>query len=210
MPAMRVDARQRSLRYWERNAGRYDKQIGLMERLFFADTRDWICGQATGDVLEIAIGTGLNLDHYPPEITLTGVEQSPAMPNIARARAARHPLQVDLREGDAHHLDYLDGSFDTVVCTFSLCEIPDVDKAIAEMYRVLRPGGKLLLADHVASTSLPLRVFQRLLELITIPLGGEHFLRRPSERLPAAGFRIEQRQRFKAGIAERLTARKDR
>jgi hypothetical protein len=76
------------------------------------------------------------------------------------------------------------------------------------MHRVLRPGGLLLLADHVASTSRAVRIIQRSLELITIPLGGEHFLRHPSQHLPAAGFELEQRERFTAGIVERLTARK--
>jgi ubiquinone/menaquinone biosynthesis C-methylase UbiE len=197
----------RSLRYWNKHAGSYDKQMGFFDRVLFKDTRAWICQHAHGAVLEVAIGTGLNLEHYPREITLTGIEQSPAMLDLARDRAERHGRTVDLRIGDALALPFDDGSFDTVVCTFSLCEIPDDARAIGEMHRVLRPGGLLLLADHVASTSRALRVVQRGMELITIPLGGEHFLRRPSQHL-AAGFEIERRQRFAAGIVERLTARK--
>jgi len=198
----------RSLRYWNKHAGSYDKQMGFFDRVLFKDTRAWICRQAQGAVLEVAIGTGLNLEHYPRGTALTGIEQSPAMLELARRRARRHDLEVDLRLGDALALPFGDGCFDTVVCTFSLCEIPDEARAISEMHRVLRPGGVLLLADHVASTSWAPRIVQRGLELITIPLGGEHFLRRPSQHLPAAGFEIEHRQRFTAGIVERLTARK--
>jgi ubiquinone/menaquinone biosynthesis C-methylase UbiE len=200
--------RGRSLRYWNKHAGSYDKQMGFFDRVLFKDTRDWICRQASGVVLEVAIGTGLNLEHYPRDVKLTGIEQSPAMLDIARQRAEALGVAVDLRLGDALALPFSADAFDTVVCTFSLCEIPDTARAIAEMHRVLRPGGLLLLADHVASTSRPLRIVQRALELITIPLGGEHFLRRPSQHLVAAGFEIEHQERFTAGIVERLIARR--
>jgi len=207
-PMTDTDHQRRSLRYWNKHAASYDKQMGFFDRVLFADTRAWICQQAETAVLEVAIGTGLNLEHYPLEITLTGIEQSPAMLELAHRRAEEMGVAVDLLLGDALALPFTDASFDTVVCTFSLCEIPDVERAVSVMHRVLRPGGLLLLADHVASTAWGLRIVQRGLELITIPLGGEHFLRRPSQHLPAAGFEIEQQQRFTAGIVERLTARK--
>ncbi|MGH3342811.1 MAG: class I SAM-dependent methyltransferase [Carbonactinosporaceae bacterium] len=207
MPGSRVHV-ERWRRYWDKHSGSYDKQIAFFERHLFADTRSWVCRQASGDVLEVAIGTGLNLYHYPAGVRLTGVEFSPAMLELARQRADDHPLAVDLRLGDAQSLDLPDACFDTVVCTFSLCAIPDEKRAITEMHRVLRPGGLLLLADHVASTAGAARVVQRLLELATVPLGGEHFLRRPLELLQPSGFEIECHERFKLGIVERLTARK--
>lgn len=82
-------------------------------------------------------------------------------------------------EEDAHQLEFVDASFDTVVCTFGLCAIPDDGKAIAEMRRVLRPGGILVLGDHVASPYAIVRGVQKVSELVSIPLGGEHFRRRP-------------------------------
>ena len=130
------------------------------------------------------------------------------MLNIAQRRAAELGRSADLREGDAHDLPFADASFDTVVCTFSLCAIPDDRRAVAEMARVLRPGGLLLLADHIVGSSWPVRAGQRLLELVTVPLGGEHFRRRPLTHVQAAGLRVERRDRFKAGIVERLAARK--
>ncbi len=139
---------------------------------------------------------------------MTGIEYSPAMLAIARQRAAALGRDIDLRDGDAHHLDFPDASFDTVVCTYSLCAIPDEQRAVAEMIRVLRPGGTLLLADHVASTARPVRAAQRLLELVTVPHGGEHYLRRPLHTLQAAGLAIDAHDRFKLGIVERLAARK--
>ena len=101
------------------------------------------------------------------------------MLELARQRAAELGHPATLQHGDAHQLRFDDASFDTVVCTFGLCAIPDHTQALAEMTRVLRPGGRLILADHIRSNTTPVRAVQRLLELVTVPLGGEHFLRRP-------------------------------
>jgi ubiquinone/menaquinone biosynthesis C-methylase UbiE len=199
---------ERLRRDWDKHAGSYDQQMGFFDRRFFGDTRDWVCSQAIGEVLEVAIGTGLNLPHYPPQVRLTGVEWSPAMLDIARRRAQELGRQVDLRQGDAQALEFPDASFETVVCAFSLCGIPDDRQAIAEMDRVLRPGGLLLLADHVEASRWHARAAQRLIELVTIPLGGEHFRRRPITQVQALGYAIEGHQRFTLGIVERVAARK--
>src|SRR6266511_5666494 len=181
------DKRARRLRrYWDRHARNYDKQMAFWERRLFGDGRQWVCAQATGDVLEVAIGTGRNLPFYAQGIRLIGVDFSPAMLQLARRQADRLGRTVDLRLGDAQALELPDASFDTVVCTFSLCAIPDERRAIAEMKRVLRPGGRLLLLDHVAGSAWPVRAVQRLLELVTVPSGGEHFLRRPLRHVQAA------------------------
>jgi SAM-dependent methyltransferase len=107
--------------------------MAVFDRLLFADSRDWACRRAVGDVLEVAVGTGLNLAHYPPDVWLTGIDFSPAMLRIARSRATILSREIDLREGDAQRLDFPDASFDAVVCTFSLCAIPDERRAVAEM-----------------------------------------------------------------------------
>lgn len=204
------DRDQRLRRYWDKHAGSYDKQMGFFDRRLFRDSRDWICAKASGEVLEVAVGTGLNLAHYPPEVRLTGVEWSPQMLAIAGRRASDLGRGVDLRLGDAQALDLPDDSFDTVVCTFSLCAIPDERQALHEMARVLRPGGLLLLADHVQAAPSPARAVQRLLELVTVPLGGEHFRRRPINLVREWGWDIEAHDRFTLGIVERLAARKPR
>jgi ubiquinone/menaquinone biosynthesis C-methylase UbiE len=209
MPRQPSDRRtQRLRRYWDKHARNYDKQIAFWERRLFGDGRQWICDQATGEVLEVAIGTGRNLPHYPDGIRLTGIEFSPAMLELARRHADQLGRKVDLRLGDAQALDLPDASFDTVVCTLSLCAIPDERLAIAEMRRVLRPGGRLLLLDHVAGASRWVRAVQWLLERVTIPLGEEHLRRRPLHQVRAEGFEVERRERSKLGIVERLAARK--
>jgi ubiquinone/menaquinone biosynthesis C-methylase UbiE len=204
----RTGETERLRRYWDKHAPRYDRQMQFFDRKLFGDTRAWVCQQATGETLEVGIGTGLNLDRYPDDVSLTGVDLSPAMLDQARDRARRLGRDVDLRVGDAQALAFPDHSFDTVVCTFSLCAIPDDRRAIAEMRRVLRPGGRLLLADHIVSSAPWARAIQWLLDLITVPLQGEHFRRRPLREVGVQGFQIERQERFKLGLVERLVARK--
>jgi ubiquinone/menaquinone biosynthesis C-methylase UbiE len=206
--AVSIEATERQRRVWDKRAPRYDRGMGLMERLFLGDGRARVCSQAGGDVLEIAVGTGRNLPFYPEDARLTGIELSQEMLSIARGRAAQLGRQADLRQGDAQALPFPDASFDAVVCTISLCSIPDDRRAVAEMKRVLRPGGRLLLLDHVPSTVWVWRAIQRLLERITLPMEGEHMLRRPLEHVRAEGFDIEYDARSRAGIIEQIVARK--
>jgi len=199
-------SRERLRRYWNKQAHSYDRGMDFFERVFFTDGREWACSHASGDVLEVAIGTGRNLPCYPADVTITGIELSPAMLAIARQRAAGLGRDVDLREGDAEHLPFDDASFDTVVCALSLCTIPSPVAAVGEMRRVLGTGGRLLLLDHISSTWPPVYAAQWLVERITIRAAGEHFTRRQLPLVQAAGFQIVETERLKAGTVERIHA----
>jgi ubiquinone/menaquinone biosynthesis C-methylase UbiE len=198
----------RVLRFYEKEAHKYDREMNFFDRLLFAGGREWVCSQAAGEVLEIAIGTGRNLPHYRNDVRLTGVELSPAMLEIARARAREFGRDVDLRVGDAQALEFTDESFDTVVSTLSLCTIPDDRAAVAEVHRVLRPGGRFLLLEHVRSPLLPVRLGQRLLEPLAVRFEADHLLREPLEHLRAQGFAIDKLERSKLGIVEWVAAHK--
>lgn len=193
---------------WDKYAPRYDKDIGFFERLQFAGGREWVCSQARGEVLEVAVGTGLNLPCYPEEVRLTGIDLSPGMLDVARNRAAQLGRDVVLREGNAEQLPFADATFDTVVCTLGLCGIPDDGAAIAEMYRVLRPGGMLLLLDHIGSHHRLLHFGQWLLEKLTVRMIGDYQTRRPLPLVEQAGFVVQRAERLKAGMVERLAATK--
>src|SRR5829696_3874957 len=193
MPKTASEETERLKRVWEREAPGYDWSMGFFEKVLFGDGREWVCSQAHGEVLEVAVGTGRNFPFYPEGVRLTG-------------------LDADLREGDAQELPFPDASFDAVVCTLSLCTIPDDRRAVAEMKRVLRPRGRLLLLDHIrASSKVWLKVWlgvQRVLEPLSWKSSCDHLLRRPLEHVVAEGFEVEQRERYKAGIVERLSARR--
>ena len=206
-PAERAEANQLRRRAYAKDAPRFDKQMGICERwVFGSEHRTWACSRATGETLEVAIGTGLNLPHYPVDIPLTGLDLSPEMLELARSRATELGRIVELKEGDAQELPFPDSRFDSVVCTYSLCNVPDVARAIAEMKRVLKPGGQLILLDHIRSSVRPILWFQRLVEAVTLRTEGEYMTRRPSIQVEAAGFEIQRRDRLRAGVVERLTA----
>jgi ubiquinone/menaquinone biosynthesis C-methylase UbiE len=193
---------------YDRFASRYDTMTGFSEKLFFGDGRRWVCSQARGNVLEIAVGTGRNFPYYPEDAKLTGIDLSPQMLGIAQRRAQELGRKVGLRVGDAQALDFPDNRFDTVVSTLSLCTIPDDRKAVAEARRVLQPGGRLLLLEHVRSSLTLVQAVQRVLDPITVRLGADHLLREPLDYVETEGLVIEQIERSRWGIVERLAARK--
>lgn len=200
----------KQLRVWDKAAGGYDRQIAFFERVQFAGGREWLGERARGRVLEIAVGTGRSLEYYDRRTTVTGIDLSPAMLAIARERAETLGRDVELIEGDAANLPAGDESFDTVVCALALCTIPDPRRAIAEMKRVLVPGGQLLLLDHIGSSWPPIYALQWVAEQITTRLAGEHFTRRQLPLVRAAGFDIVEVNRLKAGTVERIHATRQR
>jgi ubiquinone/menaquinone biosynthesis C-methylase UbiE len=204
---MNDETTDRSRRLWDKMAPRYDRDMRRIEPLLFGrDARPWVCAQARGDVLEVAVGTGLNLPHYPPGVRLTGVDLSPVMFAAAGKRAADLGLTVELSEATAEHLPFGDASFDTVVCTLSLCSVTDDAAAIGEMYRVLRPAGQLLLLDHVAATNPVLLALQRLWEKVTLRMAGDYQTRHPLPLVERAGFTVTDSRRSRLGTVERLRA----
>ena len=198
----------RVVHHYDGIARQYDARIGIFERLFVGDGRAAVCSRADGDVLEIAVGTGRNLPYYRDAVRLTGIDLSPAMLEIARRRAQHLGREVELQVGDAQALDSSDNQFDTVVCTLALCTVPSHRKAMAEARRVLRPGGRLLLLEHVRSPIFAVRAVQRILNPLTVRFLADHLLRDPLDHLEREGFEIERLTRSKWGTVEQVSARK--
>ncbi|MFL5906435.1 MAG: class I SAM-dependent methyltransferase [Solirubrobacterales bacterium] len=203
-----VDETERVRRIQDKHAGGYDRQMNFFDRVLFAGGREWACSQAKGDVLEIAVGSGRNLAHYPPGVKVTAIEYAPEMLALARERAEELGGDFDLREGDAQALEFADESFDTVIITLALCTIPDDRKAVREAARVLRPGGRLVLLEHVRSPVLPVRAVQRVLDPIAVRFEADHLVRDPLDHLTDEGFELDSVERSKWGIVERVVARR--
>ncbi len=201
-------ATERVRTFYEKTAGSYETWISVFERVMLDDGRRWICSQAEGDVLEIAVGTGRNLSFYPATVRLTGVDLSSAMLAIAETRAAQLARPVALALADAQGLPFRDSGFDTVVCTLSLCAIPDEQRAIAEVRRVLRQGGRFLVLEHVRSPNPVVKAGQRLLEPLMMRLACDDLMRDPLDHLEDMGFRVVRSERTRLGIVERLVALK--
>jgi SAM-dependent methyltransferase len=140
---------------WARLGARiYDPFLALAERRGMARHRRELLAGARGRVLELGAGTGLNLAHFPAELdALILTEPEPAMRARLERRVARSGREATIVAAPAESLPFADGSFDTVVSTLVLCTVGDADAAVAEVRRVLAPGGRLLFAEHVRATS---------------------------------------------------------
>jgi len=168
----------------------------------------WLCEQAEGETLEIGIGKGRTLPFYPPATHLTGIELSSVGLGVAERRAQELGIHATLRQGDATALPYPDDHFDTVVFAYVLCTVPNDRQAVAEAVRVLRPGGRLLLVEHVRSPNIIVRALERLLDPIEVRRMGDHLMRDPLDHVLAEGMEIEFLERRMLGVIERLAARK--
>ncbi|WP_353180787.1 class I SAM-dependent methyltransferase [Salinisphaera sp. T5B8] len=161
-----------------------------MRNRHLAPYRRRVLSGAQGEVLEIGIGSGLNLPFYGPHVRgIHGLEPSLQLVRIAR-RAAEHSARpVALIEGSAEAIPFDDKSLDTIVTTWTLCSIPHADRALAEMRRVLKPGGQLLFVEHGLGPDATVAEWQRRLTPFWSKVSGGCHLDRPIQGLIAqAGF----------------------
>ncbi|WP_017571957.1 class I SAM-dependent methyltransferase [Nocardiopsis halotolerans] len=192
-----MDARtEHTRRRWNRMAA-YREHGERFQTPAMRRTREILCAGARGETLEVAVGTGRNLPHYPPQVRLTAIDLSPEMLGRARERAEELGMAARFLEGDARKLDFPDRSFDTVLCTLAMCAVPDQFGALSEMYRVLVPGGRLLMVDHVEYARFPGRLVER---------RRENLRRLPREVAVEAGFEVGHHDRLFLGLVERVVA----
>ena len=199
-------------RYFDAHAGSYDREMDVAERWLLGRHREWATSRASGRVVELAVGTGLNLPLYPERVrNVLGIDLSEAMLDhaFARLRALRLDDRIQVRRGDVQRLELRDDSVDTVVATYTLCTVPDPHAALLEARRVLRPGGRLLLVEHGPSRSGWLRAVQRALDPLTVRWQADHLLRDPRPLVTDAGFVITQAEQVGVGgLTHRVDARK--
>jgi ubiquinone/menaquinone biosynthesis C-methylase UbiE len=156
--------------------------------------RQRVITAAAGHVLEIGIGSGLNLPFYTADVErVIGLDPSPQLLAIARGPAGQASIPAELVEGSAEAIPLQDRSIDTVVTTWTLCTIPDASGALAEMRRVLKPGGRLLFVEHGRSPDFGVRRWQDRLTPVWKRIGGGCHLNRPiAELIGGAGFLMER------------------
>jgi ubiquinone/menaquinone biosynthesis C-methylase UbiE len=142
-----------------------------MQQPLLGKYRQELLVTVSGEILEIGFGTGLNLAHYPKGVRrITAVDPNPGMHRKAKKRIQTAEIEVDQRLLSSERFPFADNSFDCVVSTWTLCSIENVDQALSEVYRVMKPGGRFLFLEHGLSPDQGVRKWQRRLNWLEMRL----------------------------------------
>ena len=195
-------------RIYDERAATYDRTVGVGERVAVGDFRRAFGAALRGRTLEVAIGSGLSLPAYSPNVTeAIGTDLSRGMLRIAGKRAAELDRPLMLAQMDAQRLAFRDASFDTVAVSLALCTVPDPAAALRELARVCRPDGRVVFLEHVLSPVRPLAWLQGLLTPLQVRAIGCHFDRDTIGLLRREGFVVESERARLFGIFRLVVAR---
>jgi ubiquinone/menaquinone biosynthesis C-methylase UbiE len=184
---------------------RYDRTsifYDWMDRMISPELRKKALSLASGKVLEVGVGTGNNFPYYPPGCEVTAIDFSPGM--LARARKKLHLARspIKLLEMDAQAMDFPDNTFDTVVATCVFCSVPDPVKGLAEVKRVCKPNGKIILLEHVRSESPVIGWLMDVLNPISLHLIGSNINRRTVQNVISAGIQLQKVEDLRGKIVK--------
>ena len=170
---------------------------GMLEPKLLGALRSRLATRVRGErALEVGIGTGMNMPFYPSSVAVTGIDLSPGMIDQARKRAADLNLSVDLREMDVQQLNFSDNSFDTVFATLVFCGVPDPIRGLNEMRRVCKPGGRIVLMEHVRPSGPFMGKVFDVLDTIVVRVAGSHVNRRTVDIIRSVGWKIELEESY--------------
>ena len=178
----------------------YVRASRAMETGGLAGHRQRALAGLTGTVIEVGAGNGLNFAHYPAGVTgVLAVEPDPYLRQAAEQQARQARVPIEVRDGVAERLPAADATFDAAVATLVLCSVADQRAVLAELHRVVRPGGQLRFLEHVQAGTPGLRRVQRLMDATIWPvlLGGCHTGRDTAAAIASAGFTIKRLDEFR-------------
>ena len=181
----------------------------VMEGLFFKNWRKKLWEKVEGyHILEVGVGTGKNFDYYPDDARITAIDFSPEMLKQAAHKKDRKNTSVELNLMDVQSLDFADNSFDTVIGSFVFCSVPMPLKGLKELYRVCKPGGQVLLLEHVLSSNPVAAKVMNFINPAVVALVGANINRNTVKNIKACGFasvRVDERS---GDIIKLIEARK--
>jgi len=194
---------------YDRIAPLYDMMEGFAEVLNNGKWRrlQWSKVEGT-DILEVGVGTGKNFPWYPAGAEVTAIDFSRRMLERARARSDKDKVKVRLMQMDVQNLEFGDNSFHTVVASFVFCSVPDPVRGLQEIRRVCRPGGKVILLEHVLSTNRVLARLMNLFNPLAVRMMGANINRRTVDNVVGSGLTIEKVTDLGGGIFKLIEAKK--
>jgi phosphatidylethanolamine/phosphatidyl-N-methylethanolamine N-methyltransferase len=188
----------------------YDPLVGLLERRGFSQWRALLWSKAEGQrVLEVGVGTGRSFSYYPSGITIDAIDYSWRMLDRARKKAEKGGIRVNLQLMDVQQMTFRESSFDAVVSSLVFCAVPDPLRGLNEVRRVLRPGGKLVMLEHVIGDTPLLARFMKLVSPPIRALTGEDFVRDTGLNVQKSGLMLEKVSRL-SRIFRLIEARKEK
>lgn len=189
-------------------ARNYDRGMRLLERSKLFRLRRRVASEIRGRTLEIGAGTGANVVAYQPGVEVTAIDIRPESLSVARNKARpRRDLEYTISCADAQDLPFPDAAFDTVYGTLVFCSIAEPEQALAEIRRVLRPGGRLLLLEHVRGQTAISRKLTDWLHPLWFALQGAcHLNRETAATVAGAGFRIDETTTHSYGLMQVILA----
>ncbi len=189
LSVMHIDSEKTKHRY-DRLAPYFDVLEGFLEGLFFKQWRKTLWDKVMGDhVLEVGVGTGKNFPYYPDNTQVTALDFSEKMLEQAKKKQEGNNISVNLELMDVQSLYYADNSFDTVIATFVFCSVPQPIKGLQELYRVCKPGGQVLLLEHVLSSKPLTAKMMRLMNPLIASVFGANINRQTVKNVQACGFK---------------------
>jgi len=191
---------------WDRASRLYD-WITWADVQRFGDAKRRLFAKMTGRCLMVAAGTGNDFQWFPPGLAIEAIDISPRMVDKAREKARRYDGALDVRVGDVTALDFPDESFDTAVTSCTFCSVPDPIAGLRELRRCLRPGGRLLMFEHVRSRIGPIAIAQDLMTPISRRFGPE-MNRNTASNMLCAGFELDRETNVYVDIVRAIEGRK--
>ncbi|HLR22923.1 MAG TPA: class I SAM-dependent methyltransferase [Pseudogracilibacillus sp.] len=176
-----------------------------MDKMIRDKWRKQLLSDLHGDILEVGIGTGANLPYYPNHVQLTGIDFSEGMLKHARKQMEHTPFPLTLHEMDAQEMSFEDNTFDFVVATCVYCSVPDPVQGMKEMRRVCKPGGKILLLEHMRSDNLIIGKAMDVINPIVVGTYGANINRRTMQNIKQSGLKIENEKHLLGSVMRRLS-----